>query len=146
MFMETTIPLVEALGGFTFTIKHLDDRVLVVKSKPGDIITPGEIRVIPNEGMPIHKRPFEKGNLIIQFNVEFPKPGQLSPKQIEQLEKLLPGRRPAPKITDSMEEVELTKMTEQQRRESARRQARGGEAYDEDEDNHGGQRVQCAQQ
>jgi len=33
LYMEATIPLVEALGGFAFTVKHLDDRTLLVKSE-----------------------------------------------------------------------------------------------------------------
>jgi DnaJ family protein A protein 2 len=46
LYMEVTIPLVEALAGFTFTIKHLDDRVLLVKSEKGDVITPGTYKYL----------------------------------------------------------------------------------------------------
>jgi len=42
LYMEATIPLLEALGGYTFTIKQLDDRILLIKSEKGDIITPGK--------------------------------------------------------------------------------------------------------
>jgi DnaJ family protein A protein 2 len=90
LYMETTIPLIEALAGFSFTIKHLDDRVLLVKSDKGEIINPGDIKMIANEGMPIHKRPFEKGNLYIHFNIEFPKPGSFQPKALQDLEKSYP--------------------------------------------------------
>jgi DnaJ family protein A protein 2 len=150
LFMELTIPLIEALGGFSFTIKHLDERVLVVKSEKGEIINPGETRVIPNEGMPIHKRPMENGNLFIKFNVEFPKPGSLSPSHIQQLEKVLPPRRPAEKIPEDHEEVRLQKVPEQ--RGGGQSGPRGmprhshGDSDDEDEGSGGGQRVQCAQQ
>jgi len=102
--------------------------------------------MIPNEGMPKHKSPFEKGNLYIQFNVEFPKPGVLKDNQLQQLEKLLPPRRPVPKQNSEYEEVSLTKVaTEKGARgpEGARRRATSDE---EDEDEQQGQRVQCAQQ
>jgi len=145
LYMEITIPLVEALAGFAFTVNHLDDRVLLVKSEKGDVITPGETRVIPNEGMPKHKSPFEKGNLYLHFTIEFPKPGFLKEPQIQQLEKLLPPRRPAPKTSSDMEEVTLTRVqvNDQRSKPTGRRPV---SSDDEDEDDQGGQRVQCAQQ
>jgi len=145
LYMELTIPLIEALAGFNFTIKHLDDRILLVKSEKGEVITPGEMKMIPNEGMPKHKSPFEKGNLYIQFTIEFPKPGALKEQQLQQLEKLLPARRPTPKQTEEMEEVTLSKVSREDRRSEGRRRA--GSDDEEDDDGSGqGQRVQCAQQ
>ena len=41
LYMEQNIPLVEALCGFTTYVKHLDERVLIVNSGKGDVITPG---------------------------------------------------------------------------------------------------------
>ena len=35
-------------------------------------------QVILNEGMPHHRQPFEKGNLVIKFDVEFPSNGFIS--------------------------------------------------------------------
>jgi len=143
--MEISIPLIEALAGFNFVVKHLDERMLLVKSEKGEVITPGEVRMIQSEGMPKHKSPFEKGNLYIQFNVEFPKPGSMKETQLQQLEKLLPARRTAPKPNPEYEEVSLTKV-------STDKGARGPEggrrrgADEEDEDEQQGQRVQCAQQ
>lgn len=32
----------------------------------------GSIRCVNGEGMPHHRNPFEKGNLIIKFDIEFP--------------------------------------------------------------------------
>jgi len=102
--------------------------------------------MIQNEGMPIHKRPFDKGNLYIHFNVEFPKSGFFQPKALQELEKILPPRRPAPKITEEVEEVSLTKVNPSEQRSGG---GRGRRTMDEDEDEEeGGQRggVQCAQQ
>jgi len=147
LYMEYKLPLVEALGGFAFSVKHLDGRELIVKSEK-DIIRPDEVRMIQNEGMPMYKRgPFEKGSLYIKFSIEFPKK-ELTPKQIQDLEKILGNRRPAPKIVEGVEEVQLTKPspTDQQKQKGGNR---GSEAYEEDDEDpsgghHGG--VQCAQQ
>jgi len=153
LYMEYSLPLIEALAGTSFTVKHLDDRQLLVKVEKGDIITPGEVRVIPGEGMPQYKQPFTKGSLYVKMNVEFPKPGSLKDQQIQQLEKILPGRRAPPKETDDMERVILGKLT--QHEQTQQQQGRGGsgggrhEAYDDDDHEHDGpqgQRVQCAQQ
>jgi len=143
LIIEYKLTLVEALAGFSFTIKHLDDRELLIKSEKDEIINPGDVRVIEGEGMPQHKKPFEKGNLYIQFNIEFPKPGFFTPQQLKQLEAIWPPRKPLPKVTDDMEQYELKKVSESQQQ---RKQGRKGESYDEDEEPQGGNRVQCAQQ
>jgi DnaJ-class molecular chaperone len=39
LLMETEIPLIEALAGFSFVIKHLDGREILIKSAKGDVIT-----------------------------------------------------------------------------------------------------------
>ena len=36
----------------------------------GELIKPGDKKCVLNEGMPIHRRPFEKGRLIILFSVK----------------------------------------------------------------------------
>lgn len=41
--MEKSIPLIEALGGVQFTLQHLDDRVLYIKTDKGEIIKPGNV-------------------------------------------------------------------------------------------------------
>lgn len=40
LYIEKTISLVEALCGFEMEIEHLDGRTLIVKSNPGDVISP----------------------------------------------------------------------------------------------------------
>jgi hypothetical protein len=40
LYIEKKISLVEALCGFEMEITHLDGRVLIVRSKPGDVISP----------------------------------------------------------------------------------------------------------
>ncbi|XP_013931155.1 PREDICTED: dnaJ homolog subfamily A member 4-like, partial [Thamnophis sirtalis] len=67
LVMKMKIQLTEALCGFKKTVETLDDRVLLISSKPGEVIKHGDIKSIVNEGMPIYKSPLEKGSLIIQF-------------------------------------------------------------------------------
>ena len=43
--------------------------MLHVVSPPGDIIKPSDWKCIQDEGMPVHGRPFEKGNLYVHFKV-----------------------------------------------------------------------------
>ena len=52
LFHEAKINLLTALAGGQFAITHLDDRLLIVSILPGEVITPGCIKVINGEGMP----------------------------------------------------------------------------------------------
>jgi DnaJ family protein A protein 2 len=148
LYMEMKVSLVEALCGFSIKVKHLDGRMLLVKSKPNQIIQHGEVRSIANEGMPTYKQPFEKGSLFIQFFVDMPV--SLTPKQNEELERILGRARPLEPESESTETVALSEgMTPQEHQQQQRQQAhQRREAYDDEEDEHpgGGQRVQCAQQ
>jgi len=150
LYMEMNLSLVEALCGFSLTIKHLDGRTLLVKSSPGEIIQHGEIRSIAGEGMPTYKHPFDKGSLFIQFIVELPHTKSLTSKQIEELEKILPRPRPLENDGENIEHVSLSAPSTPQEHAQQQKQQQNNrrEAYDdEDEESHqGGQRVQCAQQ
>ncbi|CAA2943483.1 dnaJ homolog [Olea europaea subsp. europaea] len=147
LFVEHSLGLTEALCGFQFILSHLDDRHLLIKSQPGEVVKPDSTKAINDEGMPMHGRPFMKGKLYIHFKVDFPE--SLTPEQVKALEAVLPPK-PSLQLSDmELEECEETtlqdvNMEEEMRRKQAQRQ----EAYDEeDEEMHGGaQRVQCAQQ
>jgi len=140
LFMKIDITLSEALTGFKRTVKTLDNRVLVVSSLPGDIIKPNAIKCVLNEGMPMYKNPFEKGRLIITFNVKFIEKGDLDARKISELEKILPAktRLSLPADAEEHDLVDLDPAEERNRR-------RGG-AHDEDESEGGARRVQCANQ
>lgn len=147
LFVEHTLSLTEALCGFQFVLTHLDGRQLLIKSKPGEVIKPDQYKAIDDEGMPMYQRPFMRGKLYIHFTVEFPE--SLSPDQVKALEAILPPR-PQSQLTDmELDDCEETTLhdvniEEEMRRKQAQAQS---EAYDDDEDMHGGaQRVQCAQQ
>eukprot|EP00882_Tetradesmus_deserticola_P014985 GHRQ01015951.1.p4 GENE.GHRQ01015951.1~~GHRQ01015951.1.p4 ORF type:complete len:169 (-),score=68.12 GHRQ01015951.1:355-861(-) len=69
LVFEKHISLREALCGCSFTVKHLDGRTIRISSSPGEVIKPNSFKVVPEEGMPVHTRPFIKGNLYIKFDV-----------------------------------------------------------------------------
>eukprot|EP00899_Mesostigma_viride_P003292 jgi/Mesvir1/12964/Mv05975-RA.1 len=143
LFMEQNLTLVEALCGFKFPIRHLDDRLLVVQSQPGEIIRPGCVKAIEHEGMPHYGRPFDKGTLYISFNIVFPPSGSLDANTVTALEKLLPGRPHYDLMeTDEYEECFLREvdMEAEMRRKAEQRRD------EDDEESAGGHRVQCAQQ
>ncbi|KAL0437078.1 UNVERIFIED_CONTAM: DnaJ protein1 [Sesamum radiatum] len=138
--------LTEALCGFQFILSHLDGRQLLIKSQPGEVVKPDSYKAINDEGMPMYQRPFMKGKLYIHFNVDFP--DSLTPDQVDALAKILPPK-PQSQLTDmELDECEETTLHDVNIEEEMRRkQTQHQEAYDEDEDMHGGaQRVQCAQQ
>jgi len=143
LLLQLKITLSEALCGATIAIDHLDARQIIVKTKPGEMIRPGEVKAIDNEGMPMHKNPFVKGKLYIKFDVEFPADGALSAAAVAQIAKALP-EAPMPVVTDEAEEHKMETADISQLGKGV---SRG--QYDEDEDGEegpGGQRVQCAQQ
>lgn len=90
LFYEKEITLSEALCGFRFTIEHLDKRNLLLKSLEGEIVRPGEFRMVENEGMPIRGMSFEKGRLFIKFLIKFPENGFFTGSKRDTLLGLLP--------------------------------------------------------
>lgn len=99
--MTMQLQLVEALCGFQKVVKTLDNRDLVITSMPGDVIKEKQLKYIAGEGMPQYKNPFEKGRLIIQFQVIFPV--SIQPALTPQLEQCLPPRPPVSIPIDSEE-------------------------------------------
>eukprot|EP00928_Gymnodinium_smaydae_P027758 TRINITY_DN21359_c0_g1_i1.p1 TRINITY_DN21359_c0_g1~~TRINITY_DN21359_c0_g1_i1.p1 ORF type:complete len:369 (+),score=80.57 TRINITY_DN21359_c0_g1_i1:82-1107(+) len=86
LFYQAKIPLVDALTGCKVDIPTLDNRILRVNVK--DMVRPNYTKVIKNEGMPSSKHPGQKGDLIIAFDVEYPR--SISEEKKEELRKVLP--------------------------------------------------------
>ena len=84
LVFSKTITLKEALCGFSFELKLLNDKVLAVNNRRGNIISPSFEKILPNMGM---RRDARCGSLIIRFHIEFPT--YLSPTAMESLENLL---------------------------------------------------------
>jgi DnaJ family protein A protein 2 len=69
---EANITLLESLTGFELVIEHLDKRKILIKSRPNEIVKPGELKTVKEIGMPFFEQPFRFGNLYISFNIIFP--------------------------------------------------------------------------
>lgn len=105
-----------------------------------------QFKAINDEGMPMYQRPFMKGKLYIHFTVDFPE--TLTLDQCKALEAVLPPK-PSMQMPDmELDECEETTLHDVNIEDEMRRKQQAAqEAYDEDDDMHGGaQRVQCAQQ
>ena len=46
------------------------------------LFSTGSIRVVRGEGMPQYRNPFEKGDLFIKFDVQFPSSNWISPEKL----------------------------------------------------------------
>ena len=57
--------------------------------------------------MPQYRNPFEKGDLYMKFDVQFPENNWINPDKLSELEDLLPSRPEVPNIIGDTEEVEL---------------------------------------
>lgn len=97
LMIRKTVSLNEALCGFVFKITHMDGRQLVIKSRPGEIIRAvadgghAFVKIVKAEGMPSKENMFVKGDLYVQFTVEFPKDSELPDETVELLRKSLPS-------------------------------------------------------
>lgn len=140
LIIKMDISLTEALCGLKKTINTLDDRTLVIQTIPGEVIKTGDLKAVQGEGMPQYRNPFEKGRLIIQFNVVFP--DSLDPNMAAALSKILPPVE-EPMIPEDHDEVDLNDFDPKSDRQQNHRQQ-----YDEDDEGHGahGPGVSCATQ
>jgi len=140
LIVKMDINLTEALTGMKKTIKTLDDRTLVIQTVRGEVIKTGDLKQIQGEGMPQYRNPFEKGRMILQFNVVFPP--NLDPQVADALAKVLPPGE-EPMIPDEHDEVDINDFDPESDRQSHRRHQ-----YEEDDDHpgHHGPGVQCASQ
>ncbi|KAJ8339812.1 hypothetical protein SKAU_G00344450 [Synaphobranchus kaupii] len=139
LIMNMELQLVEALCGFQKPVQTLDNRTLLITSHPGELIRPGDRKCVMNEGMPMHRRPFEKGRLIILFSVVFPRENFLPATRLKELESFLP-RMEASDDSDSMED-DLYIYADLEDYDPARDRRRFHAM--EDEDYHAGGGVQC---
>ncbi|KAF8892691.1 hypothetical protein BD779DRAFT_1610217 [Infundibulicybe gibba] len=106
LITDVEVDLLTALAGGQFAIKHLDDRALLVKLEPGEIIKHGDTKVIHGQGMP-SQRHHEPGDLYVRLSVKFPE--SIEPAVLPLLERALPPRKAVPKFEKNIvvEEVHL---------------------------------------
>ncbi len=153
LICEVEVDLLTALAGGEFAIRHLDERALLVKVHPGEIVrhgmlifhfskilanlSLGDLKLIRGQGMP-SQRHHEPGDLYVKLSVKFPE--TIEPSALPLLEKALPSRKPVDKFEKGVviDEVDME--------DTDARQGPGGmrdDPMDEDTDEP---RVQCANQ
>lgn len=150
LLVTKNLSLNEAICGFEWKITHLDNREIIIKSKPGEVIkaetdsqTPFT-KIVSGEGMPSRGNPFVKGDLYVLFRVEFPDDGDLNTEQIESLKKVLPGAAMA--VEYDPDTAEVAHLEHANVRNFGKGGAQGnGQAYDSDNEEGGPQQVQCQQ-
>jgi len=85
LFYPKKISLKEALCGCSFEINHLNGQCLnLTSSNKKSVVRPNNKKVVPGLGM---KRGAETGNMIIEFEIEFPE--TLTEEQITKLNEIL---------------------------------------------------------
>jgi len=146
--MRMDITLSESLCGLKRVLKTLDKRDIIISTKPGEVIKHGAIKMVQDEGFPTHKDPFNKGRLIIVFNVQFPE--KLNADAAKKIASALP-KTPKPESPKASEDV---KMEEFDGQGTWGGESANGAADEEDSDDENGQcggprfagQQQCAQQ
>jgi len=80
----------QALIGTTVDVPTLSGRTIQLKM--GDsVVHPGMVRRIHGEGLPYPKQPTKRGDLVVEFDVQFPE--QLSQNVRNKLADVLPPQR-----------------------------------------------------
>ena len=84
LILDKTITLKEALCGFSFELNYINGKSYTLNNNKGSIVPPEYKKVYPEMGL---KRGEHKGNMIINFHVEFPT--VLTNEQIDKLANIL---------------------------------------------------------
>lgn len=84
LILDKTISLKEALCGFNFELNYINGKKYTLNNNKGSIVPPEYKKIYPEMGL---KRGLHKGNMIINFHVEFP--ANLTIEQIDKLIEIL---------------------------------------------------------
>ncbi len=153
--MRMDLSLAESLCGLSRTVKTLDNRTIVISTKPGEVIKHGDTKMILGEGFPRHRDPFNKGRLIIVFSVDFP--DSLTEANAKKIASALPKVN-RPTLSADVEQVALKEFDGQgswkggieengNEYEDEEAASHGGGAYRSQQSHfQGGPQAQCAQQ
>ena len=142
LFVSVEVDLLTALAGGRVNIEHLDDHALSVEITAGEIVRPGDMKVLRGQGMPSYRH-HEMGDLYVNLSVKFP--DSLSEEQMGLLEKALPPRMPQASLPKNVD-VEDVVMDNIDEHEAHRARTGPSGSHDMDEDDPaGGPQVQCAQ-
>jgi DnaJ family protein A protein 2 len=140
LYCKHKITLLEALTGTTIQLQHLDGRILQgpTSTFPTQVICPGDVQVIPGEGLrhsPSNSvTPGLKiGNLYVAFDILFPTKEQLNADALEILSSILPSSTESKPMTCPITEVHMIRQDD----------VHAKDGHDED---HQRESVQCTHQ
>jgi len=154
LVIEKKLTLSEALLGFEFSIRHLDGRILVIRSPPGHVVSPDDIMIVDGEGMPVYRDPHSKGDLYVKLSIQMPTSEELKdPKTRTALKALLPAAPPLGSDVTADSEAHVAKVYNEEaakakQRENAERSRGNAHQRDDDDDDGGrggGGGAQCRQ-
>lgn len=134
LVMRMEISLRESLCGFQRDIRTLGTETQPVRLQvpPGTIVKDKMLYTVKGEGFPHYRNPFERGNLIIQFHVNYPDVTDYATylKHLDDVKELFPPEeeRKAEDDSDQYEEVELVDF------DPAEHSTAIADPWDEDED------------
>ncbi|RDL39510.1 Ribosomal protein L32e [Venustampulla echinocandica] len=133
------ITLAEALTGFSrVVLKHLDGRGIQMTHPQGKVLKPGQVLIVPGEGMPLKKTDM-KGDLYLMVKVEFPEHGWTEdPAAFASLQKCLPKPEPPIEATET-DEVEFNSDADIEDFGANSGDPRAGGAWEDDDDEEGAQ-------
>lgn len=146
LLITKKLSLMESLCGFEFVIEHLDGRRLLIKSEPNTVYKHGSALCIEEEGM---NESYDRGNLYIEFEVEFKKHSDFTKEQKELIKRNLPC---GPKIninrdSDDVDEVSLIEVDiEEEKRKFQEHKEKNQYDEDEEEETSGQRTTQCRAQ
>ena len=123
--MKKSITLLESLTKTEFYFKHLDDRVIKISYE--EIIKPNQKMQIKSEGMPNLQDNFQKGDLVIYFDVIFPL--TLEKERAKYLVKILP--QPKKQIWD----IQLEKTPEEELTNYTLEECKDGTSFNQKQNN-----------
>jgi len=84
LILDKTISLKESLCGFSFELNYINGKSYTLNNNKGSIVPPDYKKIYPDMGL---KRGDHKGNMIINFHVDFPT--NLTIEQIDKLSGIL---------------------------------------------------------
>jgi len=93
LVIKVKISLIEALTGFNLYFKHLDDRVIHVKSPPNTVFEPYSVILVDGEGMPLPHNPSKRGDLYVKLFIQMPTAAyvqELGGPKLKMISQLLP--------------------------------------------------------
>ena len=140
LYYEAEVDLLSALAGGEIAFKHISGDWIKINIVPGEVISPGEVKVVESQGMPIYRQG-GRGNLFIKFTVKFPEANFTTEDKLAKLATILPPRAkvsiPADAEVDECDMVNFNPALHQNTRR---------DAYESDDEEGGHPGVQCASQ